>query len=206
MADPTTITPETANYYEGVLDIYYAVMTGADTAVAAPTYGEPAVLCKTVNVTLTPQYREGSRYASNRKVRNVRKIDAYEVSIAADQVIPSVRRKLLGRKSDSKGVDIIDGDTDAPYVAIGFALTKENGKKELWWLYKGKFAEIETNADTSGDSIEYRDVALTATFDRRVHDNALGAVLDEDADDADAATVAAWFSAVYEKTPVTPTP
>lgn len=191
-------TPSVVGYYEGVLDVYYAKMTVEDTAAAAPTYGTPAVLGKSINVTITPQYREGSRYASNHKVRNVRRVDSYEVSITADQIVAAVRRDILGRDADAKGVEKITGDQEAPYVAIGFAITKDNDTKEYWWLYKGKFGEMETNQNTAGESIEYRDVALSGTFDRRIFDNALAAVLDEEASDADATVAAGWFSEVYE--------
>lgn len=196
----TTTTPATndVGYYEGVLDLYYALFSTDDSASAAPTYGTPAVLAKTINVTMTPRYREGSRYASNSRVRNMRRLDGYDVSIAADQVVPAVRRALLGRVADENGVELLDGAADAPYVALGFALTLDNGEKEYWWLYKGKFSEIEVNADTGTDAIEYKDVSLSGSFDRRIFDDRVGAVLSSDAEDADATTVAGWFNEVYE--------
>lgn len=197
MPDPV-VTP-VAGYYTGVLDMYYAKMTNDESASVAATYGTPAVLAKSINVTITPRYREGSRYASNARVRNVHRLDGYDVSFAADQVLPAVRRDVLGRTADSKGVEILDGDSDAPYLAIGFAITMDNGEKELWWLYKGKFNEVEVNADTEGEGIEYKDVNLSGSFDRRIKDNRIGAVLSTDAEDADATTVSGWFTAVYEK-------
>ena len=196
---PDENTNTTVGYYDGILDIYYAVMTG-DTAAAAPTYGTPAVLGKTIEVTITPQYREGSMFASNARVRNERRISGYEVSLNLDQVEAEARRAVTGRRADSKGVEIVESAQVAPYVAIGFAVTKDNGGKELWWLYKGKFAEFEKSATTQNDAIEYQTPTLTATFDARIFDGKVGVVLDSDAEDADATTVAGWFSAVYEET------
>lgn len=185
-------------YFNGVLDVYYAKMSTEDSAAAAPTYGTPAVLGKSIEVTITPQFREGSLYASNARVRNVNVLDSYEVSLNVDQVVASVRRDILGRTADNKGVETLDGGDNAPYVAIGFAVTKDNGTKELWWLYKGKFSEIEKTAATANDSIEYQTPTLSAVFDRRIYDDKLAAVLDTEAEDADETTANGWFTAVYE--------
>lgn len=185
-------------YYDGVLDVYYAVFATDDTASAAPTYGTPAVLGKSIEVTITPRYRTGSMYASNARVRNENRIDGYDVTLNVDQVLAAVRRALLGRTADAKGVEMVKGSNTAPYVAIGFAITKDTGSKELWWLYKGKFQELDKSAKTSGENIEYTTPTLTGSFDRRVFDDKLAAVLDTDAADADATTISGWFTAVYE--------
>ena len=211
MADDETTTTEettesTVGYFTGILDVYYALMDDEDTAVSAATYENPAILGKSIEVTLTPRYREGSLYASNARVRNVRQLDGYDVSINVDQVVASVRRALLGRSVDSKGVEILTGLTTPPYLALGFAVTKDNGGKELWWLYKGKFSEIEKSAQTETDAIEYQTPTLEASFDRRIYDNKVAAVLDTDAEDADATTISGWFSSVYEETAATTTP
>lgn len=200
MSDPVTIP---VGYYDGVLDLYYALISTPDSAAAKPTYGTPAVMSKTVNVTITPRYREASKYASNSRVRNMHLLDGYDVTVAADQVPAAVRRAILGRSVDSKGVEKLDGSADQPYCALGFALTKDNGYKTLFWLYKGKWNEIEVSGDTQTDAVEYKDVALTGSFDRRIFDNLVGMTVDTDDPDADAAVIAGWFSSVYE-TPSTP--
>ena len=47
-------------YYTGVLDIYYALITKPETATTKPVYAAPAVMGKTIEVTITPNYKEGS--------------------------------------------------------------------------------------------------------------------------------------------------
>lgn len=192
-------TAKATGYYVGVLDLFFAVMSGEDTSAGAPTYDTPEVLAKSIEVTITPRYREGSLYASNHAVRREKRIDGYDVSMNVDQVAAATRQKLLGRYKDSKGVEIIKGTQDAPYVALGFARTKDDGTQELWWIYKGKFAENEHSAKTSGESIEYQTPTLTGQFDRRIFDDALAAVLDSDTEGA-TAIVKSWFSKVYEET------
>lgn len=191
-------------YYEGVLDLYYALMTTEDSAAAMPTYGSPEVLAKSIEVTLTPRFREGSLRASNATVRREKRIDGYDVSLNVDQVISRVRKIITGRATDKNGVQIIKGSQEAPYVALGFAQTKDNGEKELWWIYKGKFTESEKTAKTSGDNIEYQTPTLTGQFDRRIFDDALAAVVDSDDEGIGADVVKNWFTAVYEEVVDTP--
>lgn len=193
-------------YYEGILDMYYAPITTDDSATSAPVYGTPAVLGKSIEVTISPRYREGALYASNAAVRREKRIDGYDVTLNVDQVIPSVRTVLLGRQKDSSGVEIIKGTQQAPYVAIGFAQTLDNGAQELWWIYKGKFSEGEKTAKTRGEEIEYQTPTLTGTFDRRIFDDALAAVVSTDEADLGASVVSDWFTEVYESPAATESP
>ena len=194
MADTQNI-----GYYEGVLDLYYALMTTEDTPSAAAAYGNPEVLAKNIETTVTPRYREGVLHASNVAVRRKKQIAGYDLSINVDQVAAAVRVALLGRKVDAKGVEVIRDDQNAPYVAVGFALTKDNGEKELWWIYKGKFAESEKKGKTKTDSIEYQTPTLTAAFDAR-YDGAIAGIVDSDGPGVDASVVANWFKSVYVPT------
>lgn len=116
-------------YYTGVLDIYYALITKPETATTKPVYAAPAVMGKTIEVTITPNYKEGSVYASNVATRNEKRVDSYTVSVNVDKLPYAVRKALLGRTQDSKGVQIIKGGQKAPEVAIGFAMTLDDGQQ-----------------------------------------------------------------------------
>lgn len=190
--------PATIGYYTGILDVYYATLSTEDSAAAAPTYGTPAVLGKSIEVTLTPRFKEGSLYASNKRVRHVNRITGYDVSINVDQLTSAVKEALLGRTQiGSTGVYALTDDADAPEVAIGFAITKDNGSKECWWLLKGKFSEGEVTASTEEDGIEYQTPTIEGAFDARIYDGRIAYVAD--GDDAAAATaIASWFTAVPE--------
>lgn len=190
---------QTTGYYEGVLDLYFALMTTEDAADTPAAYGTPEVLAKNIETTVTPRYREGVLHASNVAVRREKRLAGYDLSVNVDQVAAAVRQKLLGREVDSNGVEILKDVQSAPYVAVGFAQTKDNGAKELWWLYKGKFAEIEKKAKTRGDNIEYQTPTLTAQFDAR-HDGNIAGIVDSDGPNVTETVVTNWFKSVYEKT------
>lgn len=193
-----TIMPRTSDYgiFTGLLDVYVAKITKADSAAAAPTYDTPRVLGLGIEVNITPSYTEGKLHASNRVARRAKRLDSYTVKVNVDAISAENRQYVLGRVPDENGVEILTGNFSAPEVAIGFAATKDNGEKEFWWLYRCTFSENENGHKTAADGIEYRTPTLEAVADRRIFDNALAAV-------ADSTTVAesvlkSWFDAVYE--------
>lgn len=186
-------------YFYGVLDLYFAEMTTKDTSTAAPVYGKPEVLAKSIEVTITPGYREGKMHASNATVRNKKRIDTYTVSANLDKIPAAVLSKLLGRKTDSNGVQIIKGGNEPATVAVGFACTLDNGQKELWWLYKGTFSEPTKTAKTDGEAIEYQTPTIEGVFLRRMNDDALAATVETGADGVSETVEATWFTEVYEE-------
>ena len=185
-------------YYEGVLDVYYATIKTPGDATNPPEYDTPAVMGHTMEVIITPRFKEGKVYASNVLQRYRKTVDGYDVKVKADQVLPAVRRALLGRKTDANGVEMSTGSDDAPEVAIGFALTLDDGSNELWWLLRGKFSESDTSAKTQEDKYEYQHPTYSGRFDRRVNDNLLYYVVNTAELGEDKAAVAEnWFKTVY---------
>ena len=185
-------------YFYGILDIYYAVMTVEDSAAAAPTYGAYEVMGKTIEATITPNYKEGKVYASNVATRNEKRVDTYTVSLNLDKIPYAVRKKLLGRYTDSNGVQIVKGGQTAPNVAIAFALTLDDGTKELWTMYKGKFAEYTQTGHTDSDSMTYQHPTIEATFVRREYDDSLAAIVATADTSIPATVISDWFQQVYE--------
>lgn len=186
-------------YFTGVLDMYYAVMTQEDNAQSAPVYGAMKVLASTIEVTITPKYKEGKVNASNVVKRNERRVDSYDVKMNADKIPFAVRKELLGRAVDANGVQVIYGSQKAPYVAIAFAQTLDNDEQENWVMYKGKFAEGETVAHTEEDgAITYQHPTIEGTFVRRAYDNALAAIASTEDESVDESVFTHWFSQVYE--------
>lgn len=185
-------------YFYGILDIYYALMNGEDSPRTKPTYGEYKVAGKTIEATITPNYKEGKVYASNVATRNERRVDSYTVSLNLDKIPYAVREEILGRFKDANGVQIIKGNQIAPYVAIAFALTLDDDSLELWTLYKGKFSEIAQTGHTDSDSMTYQHPTIEATFVRREYDNALAAIAATADKNVSDSVRTGWFEQVYE--------
>lgn len=185
-------------YFYGILDIYVALMSTQDSPSAKPTYGNYQVMGKTIEAQITPNYKEGKVYASNVATRNEKRVDSYTVSLNLDKIPYAMREKILGRYKDLNGVQIVKGSQKAPFVAIAFALTLDDGSLELWTLYKGKFSEPTQVGHTDSDNMTYQHPTIEATFIRRECDDALAAI----AATADANVLETvknnWFTRVYE--------
>jgi phi13 family phage major tail protein len=184
-------------YYYGVLDVYYAKMSQEDTIDTAAKYSAPKVLGKSIEVTITPAYSEGKMYASNVVVRNRKKVETYGVKLNVDKVPYDIQKDILGRETDTAGVQLIKGTNVTPKVAIGFACTLDDGSTELWWLYKGEFAEPTKTAKTDGEKIEYQTPTIEGVFVRRMNDNALAAVADTSNAALGTNVATNWFKNVY---------
>ena len=127
----------------------------------------PYVVAKTIGITVTPTYKEGKVYASNTPTRNEKRIALYTVSLNADKLPFAMYNKLMGRSVDKNGVQIIKSGQVAPNVAIAFALTLDDGTKELWWLYKGTFSEPAVTGATENDGSTYQHPTIEGIFVRR---------------------------------------
>lgn len=188
-------------YFEGVLDMYFAVIQTPGDATKKPVYGTPELMGHSMEVKVTPRYKEGKVHASNMLQRYKRKLDGYDVSVKVDQMFPGVHDKLAGRKKDANGVSGTTGDDDAPEVAIGFELPKDDGTSEMWWLVRGKFADIGVETKTEEENIEYQHPTMEGRFDRRLPDNRLSYIVDTGELAEDKKSVAAgWFTKVYDGT------
>jgi len=185
-------------YFYGILDIYVALMSTQDSPSTKPTYGNYQVMGKTIEAQIAPNYKEGKVYASNVATRNEKRVDSYTVSLNLDKIPYAMREKILGRYKDLNGVQIVKGSQKAPFVAIAFALTLDDGSLELWTLYKGKFSEPTQVGHTDSDNMTYQHPTIEATFIRRECDDALAAI----AATADANVLETvknnWFTRVYE--------
>ena len=121
-------------YYTGVLDIYYALITKPETATTKPVYAAPAVMGKTIEVTITPNYKEGSVYASNVATRNEKRVDSYTVSVNVDKLSYAVRKALLGRTQDSKGKFVRRECDDALAAVVDTADSSVADNVKTDWL------------------------------------------------------------------------
>ena len=186
-------------YFYGILDIYVALMSTQDSPSTKPTYGNYQVMGKTIEAQITPNYKEGKVYASNVATRNEKRVDSYTVILNLDKIPYAMREKILGRYKDLNGVQIVKGSQKAPFVAIAFALTLDDGSLELWTLYKGKFSEPTQVGHTDSDNMTYQHPTIEGTFVRREYDDKLAAIAATADADVMETVEAGWFEQVYEE-------
>ena len=142
--------------FNGMGDIYLAMMTKEDTATTKPEYGTPYLACEGITCGLTPQYVEGKQSASNRTIRKSRTLIGMDVKMEYPRVLPAVRCHVLGREMDANGGETV-GDTMAPLFAVGVYATRDDGTYKMRWIYKVRFSEGTTNMQTmEEDTIAYQ--------------------------------------------------
>ena len=160
------LTPQNAGYFDGVTDVYYALMESPDLMNQAPVYGTPKVAGKNIEVSVTPNYTEHKVYASDVATRREQLTDSYTVRLNLDQLIPARRQELLGRPQTADGVEMVRGCTLPPLVAVLFAATMDDGTEDYWVLYKGRFSEPQNTHHTRNDGESYQHPVIEGVFTR----------------------------------------
>lgn len=179
--DGKALTPQNAGYYEGVTDVWYALTNGQNTEQALPSYSTPKVAGKSVEISVTPNFREAKVYASDYTTRREQRVESYTVSLNLDQLIPSVRQELLGRTAGADGVELVTGKNLGPWVALLFAATLDDGSKEYWRLFYGRFSEPGATHHTRNDGESYQHPVIQGIFLPLARNGRLGKILGGDA-------------------------
>lgn len=106
-----------------------------------------------------------------------------------------VYAKLLGKKV-IKG-QVVDRTTDvAPYGALMYRISKDNGKSRYSVLYKVKFSQPDEESKTSGEKLDYQTAKIKGTSLERRYDKAWRNRLDEDEPSFDQEVAKNWFKEV----------
>lgn len=160
MGEPITSTLaelQALGLYNGVGDIYVAMLKTEDTETEAPIYDTPVVAAEAVSIGLTPEFAEGTQSASNRVIRKLKILKTMGVALEYPRMKATVRAAVLGRAMDDKGGEVA-GDAMAPLCAVGVSATRDDGTQLMRWIYKVRFAEGQSTDKTQEDG------ALTYTI------------------------------------------
>lgn len=189
----------------GVDKLHFAVMTTEDTLAEQPVYAEPVSAPGVMSININPNGTVETLFADDGPYESATTNGQIEVEIQKNQLKTTEKAALLGHTIDGDG-GIVYGDSDVPpYVAIMFRTLRSNGKYRYVTLYKGKFVDPEDNNETKGDGINFQSETITGRFLKLSTEIKVSAdkttrpwkyELDEEDDDASAAKIAQWFTAV----------
>lgn len=179
----------------GLRDVYYALML-TDTSTAA-TYDTPVKVAGAISANVNPNSSSATLFADDGPYESATTLGEIDVELNMADLDSSTQAALLGHTYLS-GMLIKKSTDTPPYLALAFRSLKSNGYYRYTWLYKGKFMEGETSNQTKGDSVEFQTPTITGSFVRRDYDDAWMIEEDEDDENAVAATITAWFTAVVE--------
>lgn len=133
--------------------IHYAVMTDEVTE----TYDAIKTLTMPIELTLTPNYAEGSMDAGDRVAAHEIQLDTVTIAGQVADLPSEVQSDWYGHKlADDKGL-VHNVNDESKYLAFGF----ESGTK-LVWFFKAKFRPTEeTNATKKKGEIAYKQQGFT---------------------------------------------
>ena len=168
MPDNNTNTPspgtlaqlQNLGLYDGVGDIYAALMTTEDTTTSVPVYGDVDLIAETVDFSLTRNYAESTKSASNRTIRKIKRLTTVDFSATIPRMTAAMRQKYFGHVVDANGGELI-ADALAPQCAIGLCETRDDDTVLMRWLLKVRLNEGDVSASTREDgTIEYHDPTI----------------------------------------------
>ena len=182
----------------GLKKVHVATLTEEE----ANTYALPIQLSPAVSANVTPNYTTATLYGDDRVVHIEESLGDIDVEIAITDLTDADYALLMGVTANADGV-IEDATNDqAPYVALGFEMPKPDGGVALRWYYKGKFQKPSETSSTKGDTTEYQTPTISAKFMAREDGKWRARVDYENAAAIDAPVRDAWFTKVYEATPL----
>ncbi|MGG3452167.1 major tail protein [Domibacillus aminovorans] len=181
----------------GLKDLHVAKLLTDKKGVGA-TYDTPVSLGRAISGTITPATNMAVLYADDGPAETGSSIGGIEVAFNIDDLTTEIQMLLLGNEKDTKGGVVSKTTDEAPYVAVGYEITRNDGKSHFVWLYKGMFQETEANHQTKGENVEFQTPTLTGRFIKRDFDDAWKYTFRSGDTGADAALAGNFFDEVVD--------
>jgi phi13 family phage major tail protein len=172
-------------YFTGLKRFTYWIMA------ANGTYGTAHTVDNIVQATATANTATGSLYADDKKKATATSLNSKTLELILASLPLQDQANILGHEYVNGGIVVKDTDI-APYIAVAYERTKDDGKSELKVMYKGRFNEPTESAVTKNDSINYQTLTTSGEF---IYDDAgfLEYKVDTGDVNTDATQVANWY-------------
>lgn len=186
----------------GLQDPHFSIIT-EDPITGQESYGTPERLAKAISADFSIELLEAILFADNGAAESVKQFKQGTITLGVDKLLAGVKQKLLGAKVDKNGVVAYTAESQAPYVAIGFAALRSDGKSEYIWLLRVRFGIPNSTFQTLGDSATFQTPSLVGTVMRANKPDSDGEHpfmyhLTDGEPGAVQSAVDGWFDAVYE--------
>jgi len=135
------------------------------------SYADGMVMSYAIKADISIETNEGTLYADNRIVENIKEFKSGKLTIGGDNLSYEVLAVILGHQLEiltPNGQKLTaKGDDDGKYVGIGFyATTIKNSvrKYRAIWLHKIKFGVPNESLETKGDSVKFQTPTIEGTI------------------------------------------
>lgn len=186
----------------GLQDPHFSIIT-EDPITGYESYSTPERLAKAISADFSIELLEAILSADNGTAESFKQFKQGTLTLGVDKLLAGVKQKLLGAKVDKNGVVTYTAESQAPYVAIGFAALRSDGKSEYVWLLRIRFGIPNSTFQTLGDSATFQTPSLVGTVMRKNKPDSDGEhpfmrYLADGEPGAVQSAVDGWFDSVYE--------
>lgn len=148
------------------------------------------------SVQIEPENASETLYADNHGVAVANAVSKFTLTIEMAALPLEYKALLLGHTVSADGIMTVNADDAAPYFAVMFEITKQNGKKRFVKFLKVQFSEPSENPQTKEESITFNTPTIEATAIYRDYDQIVLRQADEEAEGYDATVGAGWYTSV----------
>ena len=166
---------------------------GTDGAI---TFDTPREIGGLVGITATNNYAEGNKFASNLKIKEVKKLTSVTLGVTLSDLSEEDSAFIMGH-TYNKGETVGNVEDKQKDLAVLFDLTRDDGTKIYYVYYNCKLALDATEGATETDSIEFKDIVLTGSALPDENKDIFFS-LDSADKDADATKIENWFKTVQK--------
>lgn len=147
---------------------YVALYSASGTTI---TYTSGQLLARGVDVSISPEASEDNIfYADNVGAENVSgMLTGGSVDLTIDGLLTAAERLIMGLPAAADGWTVYDDDQSVPDVGLGFICRYMSDGVTTYVpivLAKCRFTQIETEAATQEEEIDWQTQSLSATFTR----------------------------------------
>lgn len=160
------------------------------------TYDTPKKIGELVAVTATNNYSEGNKYASNIKIKEVKKLNSVALGVTLANLSSEDDAIIMGN-TYSKGETVANTEDKQSEIAVLFDITRDDGTKKYYVYYNCKLARDAVEGSTETDSIEFKDIILNGTA-LPDDDKNIFFSLDSADKDADKTKIENWYKTVQK--------
>lgn len=125
-------------------------------------FGAPEHIPGIMEVGRNPQISQGRLYGDGKVSHSTSRVNSYQLSINQNK-LPTKWRRYMEGKPVTNGVESGTSKDEPKPFAIGWAVEKTGGQKELTWFLYCKVEPFQETVGQSEDSINYSTDSITIT-------------------------------------------
>lgn len=162
--------------FVNVLHPVYAVMTDED----KETYGEVKAIAPLMSIKRQTKTDSGTLYGDGELQESSSDMGETTVDFEVNGITLATVAELRGHAFDATaGKMTVREDDVVPYIALGYAVKKSDGKCRCTWLMKGHIDEPDLDAKQKEGKTNFSTASLSGTFITRAVDSVRYDSIDE---------------------------